>query len=305
MQDNYNLAQNDNASLGTGRSPDDFGSTLQEEQNGMIPLAPEAESNFGNAGDLEDLIATLNLGGPGEWSPFDLELVEGVVDPQVRSRWLEVADQPVLPGAKRTVREVAFLVLDELKSNTTTFEATTRWLRMLSQADVLPGPSGPFESNKWPRSLYVCRSLLRVPDVSEYEVHVCPEGCRFYFEKLKHPDVHLAACSGCSNCRCPLCGAHRYQVTEGSVAVPASKCYFLYDVIELWMLDECWVEELQRAQNAAQTEQCSAWHRSKEFARIDAAVDEMTQQSTNDANTRVCVLLALKLWSCSSMLACF
>lgn len=268
-------------------SPADEVDAAEQEQMPLLPLVDVLDRGPEMSGDLENLIELFDLEGSEDWCALDVELVEGVVQPQVRSRWLEVADQPVMPGSKRTVREIAFLVLDELKNNTTTFEATGRWLRLLAHAEVLPGHSGPSEANKWPPSLFVCRSLLSVPDLSEFEVHVCPEGCRFYFAKLSYPDMHLSACPGCRLCRCPLCGGQRY-VKAGCRAIPASKCYFLRDVIQEWLLDADWTEQLCRSLTVCEDE-CAAWHASKEYARVDAVLDELIESgSTSDRSTQVC-----------------
>jgi hypothetical protein len=212
--------------------------------------------------------------------PIDCELLEGIPAPEIRSRWLAVAHKPVTPGASRTVLETAWLIIDELKRSTTTFEATSRWLRLLAHAGVMNGENGPDESNRWPPSLYICRRLLSVPDLSAYEIHVCPKGCRHYFSPLVSPEDHLRNCKGCDLCLCPVCLAPRFNKQDWGLE-PASKCYFLHDVVEQWMMDSEWLSYFLKSKETVGKEGASPWHQSKEFQRIETCLKALENAQTN------------------------
>jgi hypothetical protein len=156
--------------------------------------------------------------------PIDFHLVDGVLQPSQRSQWLRVADMPVTPGALRTVRDTAWLIVDQLMHSTTTFQATSDWLRMLSVGGVLCKPHGPHENNRFPPSLDVCRRLLDTPDLSLYERHVCPNGCRWYFKRpFPTPEQHMRACEGCNDCKCPFCHCSRFVRNDRGFIEPGSK----------------------------------------------------------------------------------
>jgi hypothetical protein len=117
--------------------------------------------------------------------------------------WTQVADHPLTPNADLTVRDVAFLHVHEMQRSSTTFTAMGRMAHGPNGRPV-KGPSGLFEPNKWPPSLDICRRIMDVPDLSNYEHHVCPQGCRFYFDRLSDHQGHLQNCGGCNLCKCPL-----------------------------------------------------------------------------------------------------
>lgn len=226
----------------------------------------ELERDFHELEQLHDLLEPLDA--------MDMELVEGSEERAVRSSWLEVADLPVTAGARRTVRDAAYLILDELVRCNTTFEAASRQQRMIAHSGVLPGRHGPGEGNMWPPSLHICRTLLEVPDLSHYQRDVCPNGCKWYFERLVRPEDHLRNCEGCDYCCCPLCKAERYTTAASGTKEAASKCYFLHDALEQWFLDPEWVGAFSEAWSKVGTPEASAWHQSKEFRRIMQTVRE-------------------------------
>jgi hypothetical protein len=242
-----------------------------DEDSGDHPDDQCLEDNLYFSGcELEDIHGA-ELEGSRQIDLIDIELEEGEVPSRVISKWTQVADHPVTPNADLTVRDVAFLHVHEMRRSSTTFTAMGRILRLMAHAGAVKGPSGPFEPNKWPPSLHICRRILDVPDLSNYERHVCPKGCRFYFAHLSDHQGHLQNCGGCKRCKCPLCNSEGYIITQWGSAEPYSKCYLLHDVIEQWLLNEKWVAALVDAVSTLD----SAWYRSKECERIEDALQNM------------------------------
>jgi hypothetical protein len=125
-------------------------------------LSPDSVDGMPGA-DVREVLEMFELNevDPAVVCPEDIELIQGMVQPRVRSQWLHVAGCPVTPNSDLTVRDTAWLVLDQLKRSTTTFKATTDWLRMMARAGTLCKPNGPHEPNKFPPSLDVCQQPIQ------------------------------------------------------------------------------------------------------------------------------------------------
>jgi hypothetical protein len=149
---------------------------------------------------------------------------------------------------------------------------------MNAHAGVVYGPSGPFEANKWPPSLDICRRILDVPDLSKYERHVCPDGCRYYFPNLADPKEHLRNCGGCCCCKCAVCNANRFERAQGGSWEARSKCYLLHDFIQQWLLNESWMAALLEAERTRQ----SPWYKSGEYHRIEDELKGMLGEKYED-----------------------
>jgi hypothetical protein len=146
----------------------------------------------------------------------------------------------------------------------------------MAHAGTLCTPNGPHEPNKLSPFLDLCCSIFEVPELADYERHVCPSGCRYYFRgKLVNAKDHVANCPGCQHCKCSYCGAARSNVIEWGTLEPTSKCYFLFDTIEQWLLNQKRKKAFLAAHESIDT-RCSAWHSSKEFHRMEAALKATT-----------------------------
>lgn len=191
--------------------------------------------------------------------------------------WLDVAHEPVsrvldaMQHAEAdkegrnhrpfTVLTAAACIVHTMTSTSCTFE-TAKSMIDTTAFGLLPGaPSPENVDNRFPPSMYVCYQILQVPSLSEYEVHLCPEGCLFKFDPV--PDnidlsAHVRSCGGCKHCRCP-CGARRFHMERGKV-IPTAMCYFLHDFVEQFFWSEEWYSRVSRSR----AQRLSPWYRSHE-----------------------------------------
>jgi hypothetical protein len=203
----------------------------------------------------------------------------------VQGRWRQVADEPVCLALdelqkhmnpdtyhKFTVREAAFGIMQLLATTTETFAAASQWMQMTAFG-LLPGQPGPENpQNRFPCSIQACQQVLGVPNLAEYEVHVCPEGCLKRYAALPSgeiPATHFESCRGCRLCVCD-CGAQRFHIVKGKVA-PVAMAYLLHDVFQQFFYDPMWLASV----STAREQQSSSWHQTAACKELNRTLISM------------------------------
>jgi hypothetical protein len=157
----------------------------------------QGEDNGGIAnGDLGD--------APGEEPVGERE--EAVSN----SVWIGRRDKLIHPGSDRTVLKTAYQLIRLKIENGTKDNAFDRSCKLEHHYDLRPG-------NFYPPSLHVCKVILGIPLVRNFERHVCVNDC-FVFSDLQEEEW-----LGSQGDACPVCKEARFttiRVTDGEKAKP-------------------------------------------------------------------------------------
>lgn len=188
-----------------------------------------------------------------------------VPDPRARrSKWFDVRFELVHdgddPSTDLTVLQAAFHHVEAVHKGSTLAQVEIDIKRALSFYGPSCGNPSPDNPRcRYPTSYYLCKVICDVSDLSDAEVHMCPNPkCPHMtaFPRMARPDLlkHLRSCCSpaCTTCTCP-CGGHRMtQPARGCTPEPQAPCYFFADVFQQFFLDSEWYEAAAGAQRSRQ-----------------------------------------------------
>lgn len=188
--------------------------------------------------------------------------------------WAEVADELVTdwPGCGQTVRQAAFQHLEDLHRGAPLAGVEKNIRDTLKLFPGSPAPDNP--RNRYPPSIHLCRAVLGVGSLDDYEVHVCPAGCPHRYPHMtrsqwqEHAALQLCG-ADCHRCKCPQCGASRFMQLENGAYEPAAPCYFFPDALQQLYYDPVWVRHVEKGH------QLSAFVRSHEGQRVQQRLTEL------------------------------
>lgn len=224
---------------------------------------------------IEDTI--LNLNGD-DIEPIRDRLRCGGADtqPARRSPWYDARFKLVHdgddPSTSMTVLQAAFHHVESVHKGSTLAQVDMDIKRALARYGPrcgMPHPANP--SCRYPPSYYICKVICDVGDLSESEVHLCPnQHCPYLtsFPQMSRSEllVHSAVCNSreCPRCVC-RCGGRRLNVpAPGNSPEPLAPCYFFRDVFQQFFLDRDWYT----AASHAQIDRCCNFYNNPEGQRI-------------------------------------
>lgn len=184
--------------------------------------------------------------------------------------WRAVAHEPVRDGVRMTVLQAAFNHLDDARRGVP-LVVVSKQIR--EQVEMFGGNSAPDNPrNRYPPSLYICRLILGVSDLDAYEQHLCPGGCVHVFPHLRKREwkAHADRACECASCRCPCCGASRWERLDGGKVQPALRCYFLDDALQMFFKDPVWTRHVE----AGRGRDDAAFWRTPSGQRVSQALRE-------------------------------
>lgn len=179
-----------------------------------------------------------------------------------RSAWydsrFELVHDGREPATTLTILQAAFHHVEALYRGATIAQVEMdikRALAMYGPQCGDPAPDNPM--CRYPRSVYICKVVCDVGDLSEAEEHLCPcYGCKHMtvFPKMSRPDLlkHVQGCtdSSCRICRCPCGGKRMSEPGPGCKPQPLAHCYFFKDVFQQFYWDPIWYKQAMAAQEA-------------------------------------------------------
>jgi hypothetical protein len=179
--------------------------------------------------------------------------------------WAEAAQLSIcelIPGTC-TVMQAAYSILHNMISTSSTFDAASRNLDFINYT-IFAGPPRPDNpNNRFPPSLHVCYQIVGVKDVSDFAVHMCPNGCMHWWSTFVTPSDHKG-CQGCSTCRCPHCNCPRYHLVKGQWRA-MYPVYFFPDVFQQFFSNKHWYDAVA----AARAAKAAPWYSTPEYQRLE------------------------------------
>lgn len=208
----------------------------------------EAGGVDGGSGLTSD--GSLLESGASLYGSESLTSLESLADSDESSRtspWLAARGRLVHdgngPNTDLTVLQAAFMHVDAVHRGRSIAEAELAIkenLRMYSPACGKPAPDNPL--CRYPPSYHVCKLIVGVDSLDDYEYHVCECGKVFPQRPLKWCKDHSRICSNasCRFCRCSCGGARLTSPEDNSDPEPVSPCYFFPDVLHQFFEDDEW-----------------------------------------------------------------
>lgn len=134
---------------------------------------------------------------------------------QGRRGWVQATYKHVLPvdPDSQLVLEYAIDHFNTWRKNvhSQTCADEIRRMNATMQFASLGSPDPEGFGNCLPPSIAACKSVLRVPSLDTYLIHVFPTGCKHWWTYMRNSEKHFKECDGCSWCRCPYCGASHFM----------------------------------------------------------------------------------------------
>jgi hypothetical protein len=162
-----------------------------------------------------------------------------------------------------SVMQAAYSILHNMLSTSSTFDAASRNLDFINYS-IFAGPPRPDNpNNRFPPSLHICYQVVGVKDVSEFLVHMCPNGCGHWWPQFVPAKEHND-CQGCGDCQCPNCNAFRFVQHRG-VFDAAFPIFYFPDVFVQFFLNRQWYDAVNEARKAKK----APWFSSAEYKRLE------------------------------------
>ena len=181
-----------------------------------------------------------------------------------RSKWFNVRFELVHdgddPSTDMTVLQAAFHHVEAVHRGSTIAQVEMDIKRALSRYSASCGSPAPDNRKcRYPPTYYLCKVICDVSDLSEAEVHMCPNSsCPHMtaFPRMARSDLlkHIQGCtrSLCNLCTCPCGGRRMTQPDRGCTPQPQAPCYFFADVFQQFFLDTEWYQSASVAQRNRQ-----------------------------------------------------
>lgn len=166
-----------------------------------------------------------------------------------RSPWFEARFQKVHDGGDpetdMTVIQAAFHHVEAVHKGSTIAQVEMDIKRAIARYGASCGKPAPDNPKcRYPPSYYLCKAILDVGDLSEAEVHLCPnEFCPYLTSFAYMPRAqllhHMKSCNGeaCRLCYCACGGRRMTSPGPGCSPQPQAPCYFFRDVFQQYYLD--------------------------------------------------------------------
>ena len=170
--------------------------------------------------------------------------------------WRDAEDERICDLLEDTpsVRQVAFQHLEDLYHGVPLNVVEKHIRDGVANFGGESSPQNP--RNRHPPSLQICRVVLGVSSLDDYEEHLCASGCNHVFPHMSQRDWRAHAASRLCGpryhlCRCSHCLSCRFKELEGGRVVASLMCYFLRDALQQLFYDPVWVRHMQHSREHA------------------------------------------------------
>ena len=228
----------------------------------------------------DDLDCLHNCDTVDALSPADQDA--GQHAPASRSKWFNIRFELVHdgddPSTDMTVLQAAFHHVEAVHRGSTIAQVEMDIKRAVARYAPSCGKPAPDNPKcRYPPTYYLCKVICDVSDLSEAEVHMCPNSACPHmtaFPRMARSDLlrHVQGCSrgDCTLCYCPCGGRRLTQPDRGCMPQPQAPCYFFADVFQQFFLDTEWYNS---ASVAHRTQQAN-FYSNPEGQRILAQFEE-------------------------------
>lgn len=293
---------------------------LQDEEPAMDMVQPQGIPRVAQEPQhgvlharLVQLLESLSLAKQGYDDGTELEGKEE--DEMEPTGWATAANKRLTSMVPNSapVRDYVYRELGKLKNTVKSRDSANKDLydNAHYQFESLPPPDPEGHLNCWPPSLDACESVLNVPELSKYRIHLCPKGCIHWWTHSPTASQCFHNCpkgpAGCDQCRCPHCKSHRFVKGKQGV-VGAQTCWLFLDAIQDMFLDPDWANAVMKAQAMRDNEDEEghdglagkpSFARYKEYARLCTVLPEHGYDMS-----KVCLFFIPGICSCYTRGSC-